>query len=169
MPAAKRTNPEILEMPDQNMAVVYTHGEPGPQMERVMPALFGSVFGLKFTLKKQGREMKVGPLRARWPDAHTVGRDEWTGIWGLPVPEDVTEIASKDRTVELKVERWTYGTVAQILHIGPYSEEQPSVNRLHEFIAAEGYELAGPHEEEYLTKPDAREIRTILRYAVRKR
>ena len=60
MPAAKRTNPEILEMPDQNMAVVYTHGEPGPQMERVMPALFGSVFGLKFTLKKQGREMKVG-------------------------------------------------------------------------------------------------------------
>ena len=53
--------------------------------------------------------------------------------------------------------------------IGPYSDEQPSVNRLHEFIAAEGYELAGPHEEEYLTKPDAREIRTILRYAVRKR
>ena len=36
-----------------------------------------------------------------------------------------------------------------------------------EFIAASGYEIAGPHEEEYLTQPDAKQMKTIIRYPVR--
>ncbi|MBM2850090.1 MAG: hypothetical protein HW418_3032, partial [Anaerolineales bacterium] len=57
----------------------------------------------------------------------------------------------------------------EILHIGPYSEEGPTIQRLHEFIAASGYEIAGVHEEEYLTTPKAKVQKTIIRYPVKKR
>jgi len=59
--------------------------------------------------------------------------------------------------------------VAQILHIGPYSEEGATVERLHKFIADSGYEIAGVHEEEYLTKPEAKVQKTIIRYPIKKK
>jgi len=59
--------------------------------------------------------------------------------------------------------------VAQILHIGPYSEETATVERLHKFIAENGYKIAGIHEEEYLTKPEAKVQRTIIRYPIKKK
>jgi hypothetical protein len=45
----------------------------------------------------------------------------------------------------------------------------PTVERLHKFIADSGYEVTGVHEEEYLTKPDAKVVKTIIRYEVRKK
>lgn len=39
---------------------------------------------------------------------------------------------------------------------------------LHSFIAKQGYEIAGGHEEEYLTRPTSKVIKTIIRYPVRK-
>lgn len=55
----------------------------------------------------------------------------------------------------------------QIPHLEPYSEEPPTIARLHEFIAANGYQIAGDHEEEYLTRPTAKVPKTIIRYPVR--
>ena len=69
----------------------------------------------------------------------------------------------------MQIERWEYGTVAEILHLGPYSEEGPTIERLHKFIEESGYEIAGVHEEEYLTRPDAKVQKTVIRYEVRKR
>jgi len=43
-------------------------------------------------MKKKEVVFKVGKLRARWPDAHLVPDDQWTGIWGLPVPEDTASL-----------------------------------------------------------------------------
>jgi hypothetical protein len=64
---------------------------------------------------------------------------------------------------------WEYGTVAQILHLGPYDQETKTIERLHQFIMANGYEIAGPHEEEYQSKPDAKVIKTLIRYQVKKK
>lgn len=161
--------PQLLEMPPQKMAVVYSKGDPYVVGERVFPALYGAVYGLKFALKKQGVEMKVGPPRARWPNAHLAPKEEWTGIWGMPIPEEVTALTPKVPEPEVNIERWEYGAVAQVLHLGPYGDEGPTVERLHRFIAETGYEIAGPHEEEYLTTPRATLPKTIIRYAVRKR
>ena len=58
--------------------------------------------------------------------------------------------------------------VAQILHKGPYSAEWPSIEKLHRFIAEKGYRIVGPHEEEYLTRPDVKVPKTIIRYRVKK-
>jgi hypothetical protein len=154
--STSKTEPQILEMPSQKMAVVYTKGDPNKVTPQFMPALYGSVYKLKFELKKKGIEFEVDKLRARWPDAHLIPKDEWTGIYGLPIPEDTIAILQKIPGIEVKIEQWHYGTVAQILHIGPYSEEQATVERLHKFIEESGYEIASVHEEEYLTRPEAK-------------
>ncbi len=167
---SSRTEPQILEMPAQKMAVVSAKGAPDKVFPEVMPALYGSVFTLKFDLKKKGvPTFKVSGLRARYPDVHLVPRDEWTHIIGLPIPDDTTTLPQKVSSSEVKIETWEYGTVAQILHLGAYDQEEPTIYRLHKFIEDNGYEIAGTHEEEYLTTPDAKVIKTIIRYPVRKK
>ena len=165
-----KTDPQIIEMPPQKMAVVQAKGAPDKVFPETMPALYGSVYTLKFGLKKKGLPtFKVTGLRARYPDAHLVPREEWTHIIGLPIPEDTTSLPQKVPKIEVRIETWKYGTVAQILHIGPYDQEGPTVERLHKFIEDSDYEIAGTHEEEYLSTPDAKVIKTIIRYPVRKR
>lgn len=168
-PRTSKEQPQLLEMPPQKMAVVYTKGNPNLVGEHVFPALYGTVYTLKFALKKQGVDMKVLPPRARWPNAHLAPMDEWIGVWGLPIPEEVTSLTPKVAEPEVKIERWDYGAVAQVLHLGPYSEEAATIERLRQFIDSMGYEIAGPHEEEYLTRPNAKVPKTIIRYVVRKK
>ena len=167
---SSKTDPQIREIPPQKMAVVYGKGTPDKVFSEVMPALYGSVYTLKFDLKKKGLPtFKVSGLRARYPDAHLVPKEEWTHIIGLPVPEDTTSLPQKVLDIEVKLETWEYGTVAQILHLGPYDQEGHTVERLHRFLEENGYEIAGDHEEEYLTTPDAKVPKTIIRYVVRKK
>ncbi len=166
---SSKTDPQILEMPPQKMAVVHAKGAPDKIFPEYMPALYGSVYTLKFDLKKKGLStFKVSGLRARYPDAHLVSKDEWTMIIGLPVPEDTTSLPQKVAGIEVKLETWHYGTVAQILHLGAYDQEGATVERLHKFIKDSGYEIAGQHEEEYLTRPDAKVPKTIIRYPIKK-
>ena len=167
---SSRLEPQILDMPPQKMAVVSAKGAPDKVFPEFMPALYGSVYTLKFDLKKKGLPtFKVSGLRARYPDVHLVPKDEWTMIIGLPVPEDTTSLPQKVAGIEVKIETWDYGTVAQILHLGPYDQEDATVERLQQFIEESGYEIAGLHEEEYLTSPDAKVVKTLIRYRIKKR
>ena len=166
---SSKTEPQILEMPSQKMAVVHAKGAPDNVFPEVVPALFGSVYTLKFDLKKQGRPtFKVSGLRTRYPDAHLVPKDQWTHIIGLPIPEYTTSLPQKVPNVEVKIETWEYGTVAQILHLGAYDQEYPAVERLHRFIEESGYQIAGLHEEEYLTRPEAKVPKTLIRYPIKR-
>ncbi len=171
MPArSKDQSPRIYEKLYQTMAVVTSKGDPNVVGESIFPALFGSVFTLKFQLKRSGQpDFKVTGLRARWPDAHLVPKDQWTGHWGLPIPDSTTELPAKVPEPKVTIERWEYGTVAEILHLGLYTEEGPTIERLHKFIEESGYEIAGVHEEEYLTRPDAKVPKTLIRYPVRRK
>ncbi|MBA7486430.1 hypothetical protein ES707_21989 [subsurface metagenome] len=167
---SSKKEPQILEMPPQKMAVVHGKGTPDKVFSELMPTLYGSVYTLKFDLKKKGLPaFKVSGLRARYPDAHLVPKEEWTHIIALPIPEDTTSLTQKVPGIEVNIETWDYGTVAQILYVGSYAEEGPTVERLHKFIEENGYQLAGDHEEEYLTTPDAKNPKTIIRYQVRKK
>jgi len=169
-PKSSAKEPQILEMPPQKMAVVHGKGAPDKVFSEIMPALYSSVYTLKFDLKKKGLPtFKVTGLRARYPDAHLVPVEEWTHIIGLPIPEDTTSLPQKVPNIEVKIEQWEYGTVAQILHLGAYDQERPTVERLHKFVEESGYQIAGVHEEEYLTTPDAKVVKTIIRYVVRKK
>ncbi len=62
------------------------------------------------------------------------------------------------------------GTSAQVLHLGPYDDETPTLSRLHrEYLPAHGLREAGVHHEIYLSDPrrtDPAKLRTILRQPV---
>ena len=162
--------PEIIEMPACKMAVVSGKGPPDKVMTDLMPALYGSVYRLKFDLKKKGGPaFKAGPPRARYIDAHLVDKENWNIFVGIAVPEDTTELPQKIPSIKVNLETWEYGNVAQILHIGPYDQEKPDVERLFKFVEKKGYEIIGVHEEEYLTRPDSKVIKTIIRFPVKKK
>ncbi len=65
--------------------------------------------------------------------------------------------------------RHTDGESAQILHVGPYTEEAATIARLHSFIKAKGYHLGGKHHEIYLSDPRRiapENLKTILRQPI---
>ena len=163
--------PEKVTFPDRRMLTITSIGDPNMVGEAIFGPLYGTAYGTKFkTFKPQGIKMELGKLTALWPDAHLKPKNEWTGIWAVPVPGYVTEadIVQKDETNPVKLVTWPGGEYAQILQIGTYAEEGPTIKTLHEFIEnVEGIPMAeviGKHEEEYLTKPDAKVVKTIIRY-----
>jgi hypothetical protein len=148
-------------------------------------------YTLKFALKKTDpeRDFKVAPLEGLWwadEVAPTMAdlqsdRDAWNWTMMIAVPDAVTplevaaarEAAARKRDLpaapQLRLERLEEGLAAQIMHVGPYSEEAPTIERLHAFAAAEGYELRGRHHEIYLGDPRRtapERLKTVLRHPV---
>jgi hypothetical protein len=165
-----RTGPEIVEMPDVTVAFVHTAGNPEGLGPEVMKALYGAAYALKFALKKRGVEMELAAPRARWawrPGQEATGQLD--GDWALPVPDGTTEadLVQKDERHPVRIARWSYGTVARILHQGGYDEEMPTIERLAAFIDAEGYVITGAHEEWYLSGPNVKVPKTWILYPVR--
>ena len=160
----KLKDPQIRKMPDKvKMLVVEKTGDPTAVAGMAFSTLFNTFFSL--------RGVKMAPPRARWLNTLSDPRNEWKGLYALPLPDSVTSLQSPVEGV--KIDHWEYGEVAEILHIGAYSDEAPTIERLINFIAEQGYEIAGPHEEEYLRGPesgtDTSKYLTIIRYQVRKR
>jgi hypothetical protein len=55
------------------------------------------------------------------------------------------------------------------MHVGPYAEERPTIERLHAFIAVQGARPRGAHHEIYLGDPrraDPAKLKTVLRQPV---
>lgn len=156
--------PRITTMPlKQNMLVVEAKGDPNVIGKDVFPLLFKTFFSLK--------GVKMAPPRARWANLLSTPKNEWVGLYALPLPDHVKELPSAVEGV--RIEHWNYGEVAEILHVGSYSEEAPTIEKLHRFIEEKGYKIAGPHEEEYLKAPGMgakpSEYKTIIRYQVEKK
>lgn len=161
--------PTITKIADRKVISVASIGDPNVVMEPYMKALYGAAYWAKMKVyKPQGIKMELGKLSAFWPDAHIKTKSEWRGIWGIPVPDYVNEkdIIQKDPNIKASVEVWKGGDCAEILHLGAYTEEGPTIQKLHDFIESSGYKIAGPHEEEYLTRPDAKVMKTVIRYLV---
>lgn len=53
----------------------------------------------------------------------------------------------------MKFEQLSEGLCAQILHKGPFSEEGPTIEKLHLFIKDNHYQFNGHHHEIYLSDP----------------
>jgi effector-binding domain-containing protein len=98
---------------------------------------------------------------------------DWTGSVAIPIPDSLTVDERKpDAGVMFaRAATWDYGEVAEILHLGPYETEPPTIRRLQDFIDAKGYKVIGDHEEEYLKGPgmpmvQPKDYWTIIRYRV---
>ena len=76
-----------------------------------------------------------------------------TGEVGLELPSAAAETANHLPEGTLIV-TWEYGSlVAEILHVGSYATETPTINKLREFANAQGLMFTSDHEEEYLRGP----------------
>jgi hypothetical protein len=70
---------------------------------------------------------------------------------------------------DVVLETFHEGLSAQIMHLGPYSEEGPTIRRLHEFILESGYRMRGIHHEIYMSDPrrsKPENIKTIIRQPI---
>lgn len=159
--------PQISEMKSQRMIEVQLKGDPKTTAGKAIGQLYGIFYRLK------NNQIKQAAPRARWPVSLDSNKGDWIGVFGLPVSETVTETPAQKNGPQVKLTAWDYGTVAEILHIGPYTTEVPTIERLKSFIKDNGYEIVGDHEEEYLKGPglwpvNPKDYYTIIRYRVRK-
>jgi hypothetical protein len=171
----------------------------GPEFAAAIQALYSVSYGAHFLVRKRdGQAPRVMPLEALWwagdddpqdvitalalgsADLAGVDRDQWrwramimqpSPIDGDVAAEAVAQARAKPVPAldRLRYGRWEEGLSAQVLHIGPYSAEAPSIVRLHEGIAAAGYRPRGRHHEIYLGDPRRsapERLRTILRHPV---
>ncbi len=184
-----RRKPGIVDVPELKFLMIDGHGDPNTSADygHAIEALYSVAYTLKFTLKKDGSlDFPVMPLEGLWwanePDAFVHGRKaswNWTAM--LLQPDVVTDelvagaigAASHKRSLPaaalLRLESFTEGLCAQLLHVGPYADEGPSITCLHDFIAAGGYIRRGKHHEIYLGDPRRSapdRLRTIVRQPV---
>jgi hypothetical protein len=69
----------------------------------------------------------------------------------------------------VRLERFAEGLAAQIMHVGPYADEAPTIAALHAFVEEQGYALRGRHHEIYLGDPRRtapERLKTVLRHPV---
>jgi hypothetical protein len=164
-------DPAITTMKQHKMLVVEARGEPGKIGKQAFGLLFKAYFGLKGVPKGKGRPAP----RCRWPISDSVPPEQWIGRYAMPLPDTVKDVRFPEvpKGLSIKIATWQYGTVAEILHVGPYDKEAPAVERLHQFIEEKGYVIAGEHEEEYLRGPGmffkgkTSQYMTIIRYQVK--
>jgi hypothetical protein len=182
------TEPELVDVPPMQFLMVDGRGDPNTSLEyrQAIEALYGAAYGLKFLLKKKGHDFKVAPLEGLWWatdmksfEVHRKADWRWTAMIVLPdevTPEDFAsvrdELASKKPSpavAKLRLARFDEGPAAQIMHIGPYSAEGPTIARLHAFIRERGYTFDGTkqkHHEIYLGDPRRAapdKLKTVIR------
>ncbi len=93
--------------------------------------------------------------------------DPWPNILN-DVNQAIAEATKKKKLAAIAQMRFAAlaeGRCAQILHIGPFSAEGPTIAKVHQFIAARG-KLHGKHHEIYLSdirKADPAKWKTIIR------
>jgi effector-binding domain-containing protein len=162
-------DPVIRTLPDQRVIEVEVAGRPEESAGRAIGLLYRTWGRLDVD-----RSTPVAP-RARWPRGSATPVDQWVGRFALPVPDTVGSLPDPPGGSDLnpRLATWTYGETAEILHVGAYDTEGPTIARLQRAIVERGYEIAGDHEEEYVKGPgmilagDPDKWLTILRYPVR--
>ena len=90
------------------------------------------------------------------------------------ITPDLVELARADlikkknpvAAPRIRFESYHEGLSAQIMYLGPYADEGPTIQRLHEFIVESGHQLRGKHHEIYLsdfrrTAPE--KLKTVIR------
>lgn len=166
-------HPVVVEVPAMNFLMIDGEGEPGvaQQYQDAVESIFPLAYAIKFAIKRGATavEYKVMPLEGLWwaddMSVFTENRDrsqwKWTLLIMQPqwvtadlvaeVREDVRSKKNPPSLERIRFEVFNEGLAAQIMHIGPFSEEGPTIERLHAFIKESGGRLRGLHHEIYLS------------------
>lgn len=175
---ARKGMPRIVEVPELQYLMFDGTGEPGNERFLAgIQALYSVSYPVRFAIKQRDRiAYKVMPLQGLWGDPQAGW--EWTLMIMQPdfvtkaeIDEGVEAALAKGvaAAAEVRLERFTEGRCAQVMHVGPYSEEEPTIALLHDYIAEHGLAPSGLHHEIYLGDPNRSKpenLKTIIRRPV---
>lgn len=194
-PSAKEVS--IIDVPEMNYLMIGGEGDPNTSKEYqdAIEALFSASFKVKFiSAKEASQDYVVMLLEGLWwvenmENFNIQDKSNWKWTAMIRQPDFITrnmvekaleEVKKKKNLTALskiRFESLHEGLSAQIMHHGPYSEEEPTIEKLHNFIEANGYEFDGTlpgekHHEIYIsdvrkTKPE--KLKTIIRQPVKRR
>ncbi len=184
----------FIDVPKRRYLMIEGNAKPGAKgFQDAIATLFPVAYTLHFALKHRGVEAPIGALEGLfWSGkpgplsladfrAFAGPRVPWNWRLQLPVPdaagrEDIdaaiADVRAKGKgplVDQLRVESWEEGSAAQLMHVGPYDAEQPTIERLHAAIDSHGLRPRGCHHEIYIgdpnrSKPDR--LKTLIRQPV---
>lgn len=176
-----------VDVPAMNYLMVDGEGDPNTSQafKDAVEVLFPLSYTLKFMVKKGPMAIDYGvmPLEGLWwaDDMSTFSVEDksnwhWTlmimqpdFVTGKMVDTAIAEVKKKKNPSALpkvRFETLLEGVCAQIMHIGPFSEEGPTVEKVHQFIAECGCKRTKKHHEIYLSdtrKADPKKWKTVIR------
>ncbi len=189
-PSAKQC--AIVDLPAMNFLMLDGAGDPNhaPAFQTAVETLYAVAYTLKFMLKKgaDGIDYGVMPLEGLWWSEEMATfsverKSDW--LWTLLImqPDFITAAqvdaakveAAKKKDLpalsQLRFAAYHEGLSAQIMHLGPFAAEGPTIATLHTFISNQGYQLRGKHHEIYLndlrrTAPE--KLKTVIRQPITK-
>lgn len=181
--------PVLVQVPKMNFLMIDGKGDPNTSQEYIdaIETLYPVAYTIKFTSKlKYGKDFGVMPLEGLWwsddmSDFAEGNKENWQWTAMIMQPEVVTKELF-DEAVEqvrqkkspksldkLRFEEYDEGRAAQVMYVGPYSDEGPTIQNLHDFIREQGGALEKSnkhHHEIYLGDPrrtDPSRLKTIIR------
>jgi hypothetical protein len=176
-----------VDVPAMNFLMVDGEGDPNTAQSYrdALEVLYPLSYTLKFLVKKEPKAVDYGvmPLEGLWwaDDMSTFNVEDkskwkWTLMIMQPsyvkkamVDTAIAEVKRKKNPIALskvRFETFPEGKAAQIMHIGPFSEERPTIEKVHNFIDECGRKRSGKHHEIYLSdirKADPKKWKTIIR------
>ncbi len=185
----RKGNISIVEVPGFQYLQCEGQGNPNTSKDykNAIEALYALAYKIKFAIRKS-REVDYGvmPLECLWwmdnmEEFSKDRMDEWRWSAMIRQPNFVTkglvesarEEVSKKKDLPslttIKLIDFTDGLSAQIMHIGPYADEEPTIEKLHQYISDSGYQLTGKHREIYLNDPRRtapQNLKTIIRQPI---
>jgi len=183
----------IVDVPSMNYLMVDGEGDPNTAGEarEAIEALFPVAYALKFMVKKEKViDYVVMPLEGLWwtddmTEFSMENKDIWKWTYMIMQPEFVTEdmydkallqVEKKKNPPALSKMRFESlheGLSVHIMHVGSFSDEGPTVQKLHNFIKENGYKFDGlieKHHEIYLSdlrKTSPEKMKTVIRQPIK--
>jgi len=175
-----------IDIPTTNYLMVDGEGDPNTSQaySDAIEVLFAVSYAVKFMVKKGASAVDYGvmPLEGLWwaddmSKFTTSDKSNWKWTMMIAQPSFVTreiiECAISDvkkkknptAISKVRLESLSEGKCAQIMHIGPFSEEGSIIEKVHQFIDSRS-QLTGKHHEIYLSdirKADPSKWKTIIR------
>ena len=186
------TAKEVVEVdvPEMRFLMVEGAGDPNTSQafKEAVEALYALSYALKFAVKKEGGgDYGVMPLEVLWRTDGRRGslaemqrdKDAWKWTIMMMQPEWVDRelyeraLESVGRKKNLpglrgmRFEAFCEGRAAQVMHVGPFSEEGPTIEKMARFVEERGGRMRGRHHEIYLNdfrKTAPKRLKTIIRH-----
>ncbi len=191
-PSARKV--EVVDVPGFRFVTVDGVIQPGETLatSQAFQAAIGALYGVSFTLKfmsKRQRQIDYAVMALEglwWTDGGEFDfaeQEPWQWTLMMMQPAHITEAMYQEALQQiqekkdnpalsrLRLETFHEGLCIQVMHIGPYSEESRTMERMKAFARENGYAYRGKHHEIYLGDPRRarpERLRTILRHPVQK-